>query len=92
MGKALLEPIDIEAAYPLLATPDAAEEAHLTIVGEQIHRLVVEAFVDQIAVEILQLAHVQLILAPLQAAGQAGDALFEFGDTIYVRHSTLPIV
>ena len=92
MRKTLLEPLYIKAAYPFLAAPDAPEEAHFSVVGEQVDRLVIQTFIDQIAVQILELAHVQFIFPPLQAAGEAGDTLFEFCDTIHVRHSTLHFV
>src|SRR5690606_18407824 len=67
VGKTLAEPIDIEAANPLFALPHAAEEANLAVIGKQVHNLVVHAFVDQVAIEVLELFHVQLVLADGQA-------------------------
>jgi hypothetical protein len=84
-----LEPLDIKAANARLAAPHPAKEAHFAIVGEQVRRLVIQAFVDQIAVEMLEFAHIQFILAALEAGGKAGDRLFQLRNTICIGHDFL---
>ena len=86
VGEGGLEAVDIEPLRAGLALEQAAEEADLAILGEQVDDLIVQAFVDQIAVEMLELADRLLVLLHLQSAGQSRDLGLERGDAILVRH------
>jgi hypothetical protein len=53
----LPETVTVEAARTLLAAKDAAHEAYLGVFGEEVYGFVVQAFVDEVAVRILQAAN-----------------------------------
>ena len=89
MGEALAEAVDVEPTDAFLAFPDAAEEAHFAVVGEQLDHLVIHALVDQVAVEELQLAHVELVLAALQAPVHRLEPGFELRELVF-GHSDSP--
>ena len=83
VGEALAEAVDVEPPDAFLAFPHAAEEAHFAIVGEQVDDLVVHAFVDQVAVEELQLAHVEFVLAPGQALAPVRPLCFKRCELVF---------
>ena len=53
VGEVLAEATDIEPTDTRLTLEDAAHEAHFTVLVEEVDRLVVQTFVDEIAVKVL---------------------------------------
>jgi hypothetical protein len=59
---------------------------NFAILREKVDHFAVETFVNEIAVEVVELAHRLLVLGAGQTVGQRGNLRFEFGDAIGVSH------
>src|SRR5690606_42030488 len=81
-------PVYNGATNPVSAAPHPPEESSFSLSREQLHHLIIHAFVDQVAIEVLELFHVQLVLADGQARFKSINPGSQSGH-INIGHSRL---
>src|SRR3569832_2633059 len=86
VGEVLAEPADVKTAHALLALVDAAHETDLAVVREEIDGLGIHAFVDQIAIGVLQPPDSVYVLELAHLVRQLLDRGFELGDLLFRIH------